>query len=143
MEARTWYQNAIVRAFFIPNARWGHGAMTEKPTYEELRQRVRKLEKEVSELKGAEEESRLVRDKFAGVLAAMCDGVDITTYDYRVGPLKTVTGTLPTSPSQRNYRNRYVPLLLTSPSQRCRTICEKSLINEVERLNSGFSSRAC
>ncbi len=58
--------------------------MTEKPTYEEPRQRVKKLEKEVSELKGTEEESRLIRDKFAGMLAAMCDGVDIITYDYRV-----------------------------------------------------------
>ncbi|MDD5451839.1 MAG: PAS domain S-box protein [Desulfovibrionales bacterium] len=56
----------------------------EKPTYEELKQRVKKLEKEVSELTGAEADIRLVRDKFKDILPAMGDGVDITTYDYKV-----------------------------------------------------------
>ncbi|MEW6364312.1 MAG: PAS domain S-box protein [Acidobacteriota bacterium] len=41
-------------------------------------------QREITERKQAEEEIRIERDKVQGVLAAIGDGVDVTTYDYRV-----------------------------------------------------------
>ena len=40
--------------------------------------------RDITERVQAEEEIRLERDKFQGLLAAIGDGVDVTTYDYRV-----------------------------------------------------------
>jgi len=49
-----------------------------------LRQRISELESLENERKRTEDEFCIQQEKFEGMLAAIGDGVDITTYDYRV-----------------------------------------------------------
>ena len=58
--------------------------MPEKPTYEELVQRVRELEKESVEYKQAEEALRRSDKKYRSMLEAMTDAVYICSPDFRI-----------------------------------------------------------
>ena len=58
--------------------------MVDKPTYEELEQRIQELEKAESDRKKAEEALQLERDNFINILNSMEDGVYIVNQQYDI-----------------------------------------------------------
>jgi len=58
--------------------------MAKKPSYEQLKQKVKKLEKQAVERKRAEKELEAQKKKFHTILDSVASGIDIVSYDYKV-----------------------------------------------------------